>query len=269
MAGLDSLEEFIVTIIWYVVCFSSIVANTCAIFVLQRKMPILVPDILVLHLIVSELIIVVWNVTFRSMIWFGGITHISIVQMIGNQFFVSLIYQLIIIISLDRFLVAKLNVRYRVIVTKRRLLWVVIVIWSLSIISAVICGAYSYFKTIVWIFWSVITIVSIVVSYSYIFMVLHRQKKILKSSCSNVGQFKYKIPLCIAVSSILTMLIPDIVAVIDPKLITIWMLVIWNINFLFHPLLYVFSRVFQKRRSKRQMSECSRHQEVAEITTTM
>ena len=270
MAGLDSLEEFIVTIIWYVVCFSSIVANTCAIFVLRKKIPKLVPDMLVLHLVISELGLVIWNVTLRSMTWFGDIPRIPMVRMIGSQFGTSLIYQLIIIISLDRFLVAKLNVRYRVMVTKRKLFWVVILIWVLSIISAVICGIYSHFKTVVWIFWSVITIVSIVASYSYIILVLHRQKKTLKSSRSNVGQFKYKVPLCIAFSTILIMLIPDIIAVVDPKLISYnLLLVIWYTNFLIHPLLYVFSRVCYKRHSQRQTSECGKHTMVAEITTTV
>ena len=273
MAGITNLEDQIAACIWLAVALSSVVANGCAIFLLQRKKPKVVADILVLHLIVSELAIVMWNMIFRPIVWFADIhlVMVAMVRMIGSQFFSSLIYQSIIFISLDRFLVAILSFKYKVIVTKEKLWFVIVLIWVLSIISAVICGTLSSSQTIIWIFWSVITIISIAVSYSYIFTVLYKRKQVLEkcSSGSSLRRFDYKVPLCIAVSSLLTMLTPDIVTVIDPALFTMWVLVIWYTNFLIHPLLYVFFRVYHKRRSLRQVSVLAASPTIARIPSNM
>ena len=246
------------------------IANGCVIFLLLTQRQRKVADLLVLHLSLSEFLGVTWNVILRPLQWFSSVEYVPIVRVIGGQFFGALFYQSIICISFDRLLAAKLVLRYRVLITKRRLQIVLLLIWVLSIMCAVICAIEFDMNTIIWMFWSSITIASILISYSYIAMVLYKQKQFQRnSSCTHVQRFNYKIPLCITLSYILTMFIPDIVVVIDETLFTVWTLVIWYTNFLIDPLVYVFFRVFYKRRSERQLSVSSRNSNITAITTTV
>ena len=270
MAAIENVEDQIAASILLVLALSSIVANGCAIYMLQTKKSKTIADMLVFHLIVSEFSIVAWNLIFRPIVWFGNIPHTPMIRMVVSQFLSSLIYQSIIFISFDRLLAARLNVRYKVNVTKDRLILVIMLMWVLSILSATICGIDSSSNTIIWIFWSLITIIAIVISYLCIFMVLYKRKQMFKIdlSYSFVRRFNFEIPLFITVSCVLTMLIPDIVCVVDHTLYSMWILVTWYTNFLVHPLVYVFFRVY-KQRSVSLVPPTLRFHNIATITTRL
>ena len=209
---------------------------------------------LVLHLCISEFFVVTWNVILRPLQWFSDVPHVSTIRLVGSEFFSALISQSIICISLDRLLAAGLTLKYKVIVTKQKLTFTVIVLWLLAFICALISAIDSTKSTIIWLFWSSTTITSIVLSYSYISVVLFKQNQKMrrKTSTSTQHQFNYRIPLCITLSYVLAMFIPDIVVVADKSLFTVWTLVIWYTNFLVDPLIYVFFR-FSHKRTKRHL----------------
>ena len=196
------------------------------------------------------------------------------VRTIGNQFLGAMFYQSVICISLDRLLVAALVLRYKIFVTKRRLLLIAILIWILSIMCAVIYGIWgidSSLNRIIWMFWSSITMVSIMTSYLYIAVVLCRQKRIFKETASEktMQRFNYEIPLCITLSYIVTQFIPDIVLVVDETLYSVWILVLFYANYLIDPLVYVYFGVYYKRRSHRHLPESTRSSTITVITTTI
>ena len=200
------LEDRIAIGVWVVIALSSIVANGYAIVMLLKKKSRTVADLLVLNLCTSEFLGVTYNVILRPLIWFYDIPHVSIVRSIGSQFVVTLIDLSTVCISLDRLLAVKLNLRYRLIVTQRKTIPVAGIIWSFSLISAVIRGIISSSTFIIWVFWHSITIMSIIISYSYISMVLYRQKCLLQINAShrNVSRFNYAIPFCITFSYLMT-----------------------------------------------------------------
>ena len=140
MARLDTLEEQIAFAIWLLVALGSLLANGCAIYLLLNKRSKKIADLLVLHLGITEFMGVAWNVILRPLNMFIPIKYASMVRTIGNQFFGAMFYQSVICISLDRLLVAALVLRYKVVITKRKLLLITILIWILSIMCAVIYG---------------------------------------------------------------------------------------------------------------------------------
>ena len=252
MIRITTLEDRFAVGIWLLVALSGIAANGAAIIALIRSKKRTVGDTLVLHLCILGVLGVTFNVILRPLIWFTDFPHVFVVRIIGSQFFSSIFYQSIICISFDCLLAVRLNLTYKAIVTKSRLHKLITMIWVISTICAVISGIYSYTNTIIWIFWSTVTIISIIASYFYIIRVFYRQRAKFRKhkSCKYVRQFKYEVPFCITLSYILTMFIPDIVVVVDERLFTVWTLVIWYTYFLIYPLVYVFFKAYGKERKK-------------------
>ena len=48
------------------------------------------------------------------------------------------------------------------------------------------------------------------------------------------------------------MYIPDMVIVVNAKLFTVWILVLWYTNYVIDPLVYVFFKIYRNRRSHKQ-----------------
>ena len=148
MADINTLGDYIAFCIWLIVALSSMIANGCAIFLLQKSRTKNIADLLVLQLTVVELIAVAWNVMLRPLQWFAHKRHVGMIRSIGNQFLAPLIYQSITFISLDRLLAAALSIKYRQVVTKRRLTFAALLNWVLAIICAIICGIYPSLNSI-------------------------------------------------------------------------------------------------------------------------
>ena len=257
---MDSLENKIASGILLLVCVGCMVANGYAIFLLSTKRPKKVADILLLHLCVTDIAIVIWDVTLGITKWLMVTNEVQLnfIWDIGLQLLCALFYQSIICISWDRFLAARLHLTYRAIVTKSKLKLVVILMWVLSLTCAIISVTNpSPFKnTTIWVFWSVLTIFSIGIPYTYVFIVIYRQKRRFTKDSTRIiaPNFKYEIPLCITVSYILLVFIPDVMIMVDIRLLTGWILVIYHTNYLVDPLVYVLLTSHYKRRLNRQLS---------------
>ena len=253
---MGDLANYIGIGIWYTIAVSSLVANGCAIFLQIKNKARKVSDRLVMHLCFSELLIMAWHLVTRSLVWFVKIAQASTVRKIGGQLTTSLLFQTVICISLDRLLAACLVFIDKSVVTKRRLIVVVILIWILAITSSIICVFMSYNTTRIWLFWSSLTMVSIFVSYIYIFFVLLTARRTFQNDSSQANRyvFNYQVPLAIAIVFILTNFIPCLVILVNEELFNIWVLVALYSSGIFDPLVYVFFQVYKKRdgRSKRE-----------------
>ena len=270
MAIIATLEDRIAFCVWFVIALLSMVANGFAIYLLTTKRKRKKADILLLHLCIAEFFGVAWNVILRPLNMVYSIKYISIYNNIGNQILGALYYLSIIWISVDRLLAAALSLKYKVLVTKGRMLMIAMIVWLFSIICAIISGIKPSLNFFIWMFWSTITTASILISYSYILIVLYRQKhRFRRNSFIRIGnqRFNYEVLLCITLSYIVTMFIPDMVIVIDKELYTVWILVIWYTNHLIDPLIYVFFRIYYNKRSPRQLPVLSRSSNLATITT--
>ena len=252
---MGDLEQIIGIGTWYVIAVGGMVANGSALFLLLKKREKKVSDKLVMHLCFSELLIIIWHLITRSLVWFAKISQAPTVRKIGGQLTTSLLYESIICISLDRLLAASLVFRYKLIVTKGRLIIVVIFVWIFAVISSVLCVFMSYNTTRIWLFWSSLTMVSIIVSYSYIFIVLLKARSRVQNHSSQANVFNYQVPLAIAIFFILSNFIPCLVILVDGKLFNIWVLVTLYSNGLFDPLVYVYFRICKKKRSESQSED--------------
>ena len=266
-----SLEDRIAIGVWIAIALSSIAASGCAISMLLKKRSRTVADLFVLNLCISEFLGVMYNVILRPLIWFCDIPHVSIVRSIGSQFVVTLIDLSTVCISLDRLLAVKLNLKYRLIVTQRKTMFVAGLIWSFSFISAGIRGIISSSTFIIWALWSSIAITSIIISYTYISVVLYRRKRLLQTNSShkNVNRFNYEIPFCITLSYMMTKFIPKLVILADSSLFTIWTLNIFYLNYLIDPLVYVIYVIYRKRYSRKVVPMSRRSSNVHTISTAM
>ena len=248
---IDSLNELVALCFWYVIALSGIIANACATILLMRKKRKKISDLLIIHLCMSELLLVVWHLGSRTLTWFGGLAKASMIQKVGSQFTTSLFYQSLIYISLDRMLAVRLNFRYRVVVTKERFQVIVAIIWIVAIITGIICGFIAYNNTLIWGTWSAITMMSIIVSYGYIICVLIQQRrKFNGDSARSHGKIRYRVPVWIVISFFAFLFIPDIILLINENIFSNWFLVMWYTNYLLDPIVYVF---FEKCRNNKKL----------------
>ena len=270
---IDGVDELVALCLWYVIAVSGIIANACATILLMKKKRKKAPDLLIIHLCISEFLLVAWHLGSRTLVWFGGVPKASMIQKIGSQLTTSLFYQSLICISLDRLLAVRLSYRYRIVVTNEKFKVVVIVIWLVSILTSVVCGFISYNNTLIWGIWSAITMLSIVVTYVYIIYALNRQRRKFNGDSSRIcPKFNYRIPVWIATSFFLFLFIPDTVLWIDESLFSFWFLVMWYTNYLLDPIVYVFFEKCQKKNRHVEMRQPSINSEAScavTITSTL
>ena len=254
MVRMDELERYIGLGVWYIIAVGGLIANGYAIFLQIKSKSKKVSDRLVMHLCFSEMLIMAWHLVTRSLVWFAKIAQASTVRKIGGQLTTSLLFQTVICISLDRLLAASLVFRYKIFVTKRRLMIVLIIIWIFAITSSILCVFMSYNTTRIWLFWSGLTMVSIIATYSYIFSVLFAARRTFQNDSSQANRrvFNYQVPLAIAIIFILTNFIPCLVILVNEKLFNIWVLVTLYSNGIFDPLVYVYFHAYKKRHAQSQ-----------------
>ena len=66
---------------------------------------------------------------------------------------------------------------------------------------------------------------------------------------------KFQIPLFIICSFILTFLTPDLVVIFNPELYCIWFQVIWTLNWISDPLVYVIFTKLQHQKDRKSRQE--------------
>ena len=119
--------------------------------------------------------------------------------------------------------------------------------WLVSIATGVV----TYFTARkVWLFWDSTSIIIIASSYFYIMISVYRRREAMARNTpqSTVPPLKYQIPLFIICSFVLTLLIPDFVVILHHELHCIWFRVIWTLNWVSDPLVYVICTSLQHKK---------------------
>ena len=125
-----------------------------------------VSDILVMHLRGSESITVIFGYCKYCLYYWNKIddNHDTIHQLVFTALYTN-VYLSVLLIVLNQVLAVHLVLKYKVFVTKRRLLIVFSITWLISLAT----GLIRYLsKTKVWLFWDIASIVVIISSYSFI-----------------------------------------------------------------------------------------------------
>ena len=198
---------------------ASAFANGVALYLLLKKKTKKVANLLLLHFCFCEGLGALWEIVNTSKALHHKTFSRSSVHFVGEAFIYGSVYQTLICITIDRFCAIKFNFRYRSIVTKGRLFLLLPAIWVLSTSLGVIC-AYTSIE-VYYVMWSVLdvfTATTLVISYSYIITTVLRQKRIFKQNSSCRSQFKYEIPLCICLTYLMLIFIPNLVITIKSDL---------------------------------------------------
>ena len=210
-----------------------------------------VSDILVMHLCGCELITVIFAYCHECLYNWKMIDHSddSISMLLYTVFYVN-VYQSVMLITLDRVLAVYLVFKYKVLVTKKKLVIVFFMLWLVSLTTGLVRYYTSVSRSTVWWFWNGAMIIVIVASYLYIVISVYRRRRAMKrnnAQCT-VPQLKFQIPLFIVCSFVLTLLTPDLVLAVYPELYSIWFQVIWSLNWISDPLFYVIFIKLQHRK---------------------
>ena len=243
---------------WVGFCFYSsevLIALCCLSFALvliakQRKKK--VSDILVMHLCGCELVTMIFKYCINCLYYWNKIDKRSDTwyMPLYTALYVS-VYQSVLLIVVDRVLAVYLVLKYKAVVTKKKLVIIYIIMWSISIAT----GVTRYFiARSVWLFWDNTSIIVIASSYSYIIIAVYRRRRAMNKNTlqQTAPPLKFQIPLFIICSFILTFLTPDLVVIFNPELYCIWFQVIWTLNWISDPLVYViFTKLQHKKDRKR------------------
>ena len=265
MSGFKTVDHWIGFGIW---SFEVLIGIGCLCFALrlivtQRNRT--VADMLVMHLCGVELMSVTFAYTTYCLTFWNKIDrkHTSAHRPILMTLHSSL-YQSIIMIVLDRVLAVVLVLKYRFVVTKRKMIVVFVIVWLISIAI----GLLYYFtgkEYEIYLSWDIISTIVIVISYSYIILSVCVKRKAMHRRCSHKGnapqpkssQIKYQIPLFIVLSFVIALLLPDLVLYLRPDWYCIWFHVIWVSSLISDPLIYViFTKLEQKKRLKSRRESC-------------
>ena len=252
----DSKVGFIIVLI-ELIC--SLCLHALALYLLVRKKKKTIAALLLIHLSCCEICIAVWVLINYSLHIYWKRSVESDVNITGQIVIWASIIQTVLCITLDRVAAVRFPYKYKIIRTRAKLFVILIAINLISFavgLTFIFTDSYKFLTPIGVSFASIV----ILGSYSYILVAFRRRRRSLNNHSSrvNVPKIKYKIPLSIALSILCCMLIPSLVLQIDNHLYSIWIHVIWYLEIICDPLIYV---VGSRRKSKPKDPSNSREME--------
>ena len=250
---------------WIGFCFYSsevLIALCCisyALVLIARQKKKTVSDLLVMHLCGCELITMIYEYCRDCLYYWNKIdsSRDTFCMPLYTILYVS-VYQSVLLIVIDRVLAVYLVLKYKVVVRKKKLVIVYSIMWIVSIATGII----RIFTTrMIWLFWDCASVIIIASSYFYIMISVYRRRRALRGDTSHAPapQLKYQIPLFIICSFVFTLLIPDFIVIFDPELYCIWFHVIWSLNWISDPLVYVIFTKLQHKKDFKNKKELYRN----------
>ena len=201
-------------------------------------------DYLLLHLCSVELATILWDGfhTTRYIVLSMDLSRLIKVHQVG--LIMLLVGQMIsiILITVDRVLSVKLTIKYKVMVTKSRLLIILVVCWAVCISQGFIVHYASHEvlnKKLS--AWEILVAIIIVVGYGYIFIKTRYGDRRLAYITQQQRRTTVKptVPGLIVVTFVFLCLIPDLLLAIGVKF-SLWILSVFYLNFMTDSLIYIF-----------------------------
>ena len=199
---------------------------------------------LLLHLGGTELAIVVWDGFHTTRYIILKMDLSNLIKLHQTGLIILLLAQMIsiILITLDRTLAVKLTIKYRVVVTKQRLLAILLFSWILCSSHGVVVY-YSSHEVLNKILsaWEIFVAVVIFIGYTYIVVIVQCRSRNLSEDNQQIRRPKLKltIPGLIVTTFIVLCLIPDLLLAIGIKF-SLWILSSFYFNFITDSLIYIF-----------------------------
>ena len=205
--------------------------------------------------------IMVWILAHLSFVEVGGILYSSvnsIMRLFFNSnvayreqyhmamviFFYSAIFLTVMIITLERVIAVKLTIKYRSVANKRRLIYVFICVWIISVtMSLVVAFSTKPVFNILLAVWEILVVILTICSYTYIAITVKRRRKRLRLNAQNTPippqRLKLTVPFLIVLTVICFYLIPDMLLAVGVEF-SIWFKPIFYLNYVTDALIYIF-----------------------------
>ena len=245
---IKSLNARIGMSIMYCELLSCAILSSYSLYLFCTKNKRTIGNILLMNLCSSELLNAIWeSINFSLHLYWNRESESALHYIVKSVFWCSM-YQSVILITLDRILAVKLTCRYKFIVTKRKVFAVLFITWLISSCF----GPLTWYlpSKFYWLFWHALGTITIIGGYSYIIRTTLQRRKTLHDELSsniNVLNIKYEVPLSIAVTYLTFVVVPIIILLIDDSLYSIWIVVLWDMNLVADPLVYVIFVKFRKK----------------------
>ena len=275
----ESTENLIGIGIMYLEVVVSLCLNGAALCILLQKTKRTIGDLLIIHLTCNEITIASLDIiTYSLYLYWGGRSPKS-KPLRAAQFLVwTNQYLCVIYITIDRILAVNLTCRYKAIVTKKKLSIAFalqhLVSWvsgTLIFLTLQVDLYYTSLEMVAYMCWNCLTVISTIGGYTYIILITRARRRTLRNTSSSVPtvNIKYIIPMCITATFFGFVVVPDIVLNIKLELYCVWFRVVWNLNMISDPLIYVISYKYQgKRQDSRYDVSRERAVSLSVISTT-
>ena len=242
-------------VVWYAETATAILAQCFALSLLLRKPKKKVSDLLLSQLFLSELVYILWTLTFYLIEVFSGKLSIpgETVAYIGEILIGYFICQSVFWVTTDRVLAVRIGLKYKVFVTKSKYALAAAITCVISIVHSFLAWILAKRTvSLVMVVWDSIMMFYILSSYIYIIIAVHIHRKRLSISTSTVThrRFTYEVPFVIALSFIFLVELQNQLGFFVKFQQTdhVWLHVAWFANFNVDPVCYLFySRGLLKR----------------------
>ena len=248
-------------IFWLVVAATSLLFQCFGFYLLFSQRNKKVMDCLLLHLSAVELALILWQAFHNIRYAICGMDLSKPTKLHQMGLIILLVGQMIsvILITADRVLAVSLTIRYRAIVTKRRLKILFAAGWVLCISHGFIPYYFS-FKVLNEILtaWDILVAIIIFTGYGYIVIIVQFKNRALVESNQYTKRpnLKLTVPGLILSAFVLFCLIPDLLLAICIRL-SLWILSNFYLNFLTDSLIYIFGSGRIQSRVRNSISKIS------------
>ena len=229
-------------VFWLVIAIVSFISQCIGCFLLSTQKG--KKDLLLLHLSGVELALIIWDSFFciRYLVLAMDLIQPSKLYITGVIILVMEQIKSIILITVDRVLAVKLTIRYRIIVTRKRMNIVFAVSWLLSISHGVMVNYISLQEMKqIRSAWEILVTLMIITGYGYIIVLFQYRKRKLEENHRQIGRtnLKLTVPGLILLTYIILCVIPDLLLSFGTKF-TLWILGLRYLNMLTDSLIYTF-----------------------------
>ena len=172
-------------------------------------------------------------------------------------------YLSVMLLTTDRVLAVRLGLKYKFVMTRKKFLLALVVTWVLCLLH------YPYYfltrRHTIYLFWYSALGAFITISYIYIIANVKISVKNSQGAATFPGQkrVKYEVPFLITLTIACLYFIPEVL--IELGIYTIWYNVVWALNFLCDPLIYIFGSLAIRKRLKQCWSGETRRSRASTI----
>ena len=203
-----------------------------------------VVDYLLLHLCGMELGFVLFSgfYTARAIILHQHMFENSKLKLIGFTLFGIGLMSSIILVTLDRVFAVMLTIKYRVVITKKRMLIVFVLCWVSCISHVIIVYLFPSATYLIHSTWDIFVTITILVGYGYIIV----KTRCMSRNLAALNQqrprttVKLTVPSLIITTFVLLCLIPDLLLAMGIPY-SLWILSSYNLNFMMDSLIYILA----------------------------